>query len=134
MCYTSDGDLMLLHRFEERGLHFWRRSIDFISQDDVRHDRSHLGIEFLGFAIVDLAADDVCREKIWRELDSFEFQTEELSEDVDGFCFRQSGEPFDEDMASAEDIYYYCIDEVIHTDDMLVDMLFEYFQLRSMEC
>lgn len=67
---------MFLHRFEQRGLHFRRRSIDFIRQDDVRHDWSHFRIEFLGFAVVDLAADDICWEQVRSELDPFEFQSQ----------------------------------------------------------
>ncbi len=75
---------MLLHSFEQGGLHFRGSPIDLIGEDDVCHDRAHLGIEFLGLGIIDFTAEDICRQQIRGELDPFEIQAEELCEDMDG--------------------------------------------------
>ena len=39
---VADGDLPLLHRFEQRALHLGRRAVDFVGQDDVGEDRALL--------------------------------------------------------------------------------------------
>ena len=39
MPLAADGDLLLLHRFEQRGLRLRRRAVDFVGQDDVGEDR-----------------------------------------------------------------------------------------------
>ena len=36
---AADSDLIFLHRFEQRGLRFRRRAIDFVGQHDVGKDR-----------------------------------------------------------------------------------------------
>ena len=39
MPLAADGDLLLLHRFEQRGLRFRRRAVDFVGQHDVGEQR-----------------------------------------------------------------------------------------------
>ena len=43
---VADGDLLLLHRFEERTLHFRRSAVDLIREDDIGEDRPLLDREF----------------------------------------------------------------------------------------
>src|SRR6266550_2046112 len=43
----ADRDLLLLHRLEQRRLHFPRRALDFVGEHEVGKDRTLLGIELL---------------------------------------------------------------------------------------
>ena len=40
MLRAADGDLALLHRFEQGGLRLGRRAVDLVGQDDVGEDRA----------------------------------------------------------------------------------------------
>ena len=44
--HAADGDGVFLHRFQERGLRFGRRAVDFVGQDDLREDGPALKFEF----------------------------------------------------------------------------------------
>ena len=44
---SSDSDLLLLHRFKQGRLDLGSSSIDLVSEDNIGHDRSHLGIKGL---------------------------------------------------------------------------------------
>ena len=37
---VADGDLVFLHRFQQRALHLGRRAVDFVGQDEVGEDRA----------------------------------------------------------------------------------------------
>ena len=69
---VADRHLPFLHRLEQCALHFGRRAIDFVGQDQVGKDRPELGREFAAARIVDQRADQVGRQKIGRELDALE--------------------------------------------------------------
>ena len=53
----SDGDLFLLHRFQEGALHLGWRAVDFIGQDDVGKNRSLLRRKTTVLLIEDHGAD-----------------------------------------------------------------------------
>ena len=68
----ADRHLTLLHRFEQRRLHFRGRAIDFVGEHDVGEDRAEHGRERALALVEDPRADDVARQQVGRELDAFE--------------------------------------------------------------
>ena len=56
---VADGDLLLLHRFEQRALHLGGRAVDLVGKDQVREERPGLHGERLRLRLVDLRADQI---------------------------------------------------------------------------
>ncbi len=58
---AGDGDLSLLHRFEQRGLRLGGSTVDFVGQDQVAENRPLLKHELTASSLtgVDLRASDV---------------------------------------------------------------------------
>ena len=52
-------DLVLLHRLQQRGLRLAGGTVNFIRQQQIRHDRAGLVDELVRFFIIDREADDV---------------------------------------------------------------------------
>ena len=79
---AGDGDLVLLHRFEQRGLRLRRRAIHFVREEQIGEDRPGEIFELqLAFALLEqLRADDVARHQIGRELDALETERQRLRE------------------------------------------------------
>lgn len=69
---TFDGDLGLLHGFEEGGLGAGSGAVDFISEEDVDKDGAFDEGEFALFLIVDADPGDVVGEQVGGALDAFE--------------------------------------------------------------
>ena len=63
-----DCDLVLLHRFEQRGLRLAGGTVDLIRQQQIRHDRAGLIDEFVRLFVIDREADDVRRHGVRRKL------------------------------------------------------------------
>ena len=74
------GDVILLHRLEQRGLRLRRRAVDLVGEDDLREDRPlHEPQRARAVILVeDLGAGDVGRHQVGRELDALEAQVENL--------------------------------------------------------
>ena len=75
-----------------------RRSIDFISQNNIGEDRAGLEFEFVEFRIVDRNTQNVGRQQIAGELDAVEFARQTPSERMSQSCFSNTGDVFDEKM------------------------------------
>ena len=65
---VADGDLALLHGFEQRALHLGRRAVDFVCQHQIREDWTELGAELARLLIVDHGADQIRGQQVGREL------------------------------------------------------------------
>ena len=119
----ADGDLPLLHRFEQRALHFGRRAIDFVGQDQIRKDRAKLGREFAGARIVDERADEIGGQKIGGKLQSLEAGLNAGGQRFDGERFGQAGNAFEQEMTIGEQSEQEPIDQIFLTDDNVADLL-----------
>ena len=90
---AGGGDVVLLHRLEQRGLRLRRRAVDLVGQDDVREDRplheSQAAAALL--LLEDLGAGDVRRHQVGRELDALEVEVEDVGERLDEQRLRQPG-------------------------------------------
>ena len=119
---VADRDLPLLHRFQERALHFRRCAIDFIRQDQVRKKRAELGGEFPGARIVNESADQIRRQKIGRELQTLKTGLDAGRHGFDGESFRQTGNAFEQDVAVREQAEQQSIDQIFLPDDDAADL------------
>ncbi len=83
----AGGDLVLLHRLEQRGLRLRRRAVDFVGEDHVREDRPRQEHEpppaRLGVVLQDVGAGDVGRHQVGRELDALEREVQDLRDGAD---------------------------------------------------
>ena len=62
MGFTADGDLFLLHGFEERALDLSGGAVDFVGEDEIGEDRAAVRGELAGVGLEDHRTDDVARE------------------------------------------------------------------------
>ena len=83
MALAADGDLMLLHRLQQRGLRFRRRAVDLVGQDHVGEDRPCRNRSSRRRRLVFLdhfRAGDVRGHQVGRELDAAEFQRQRVGQ------------------------------------------------------
>jgi len=64
-----DGDVALLHDFEQRRLRLRRRAVDLVGQHDVVEDRTGVELERAPVLVVHRHAGRVGRQQVGRELD-----------------------------------------------------------------
>jgi len=122
MGLAKDRHATFLHRFEKRGLRFGRGAVDLVRKDDVCEDGAGLEDE-LTLAIELLehrVARDVPGEQVGRELDALGIEEKGLGKAFDQFCFAETGESFEEDMASGKDSGDDQFDEFFLTKENLV--------------
>ena len=129
--FVAEGDLPLLHCFEEGGLDFRGGAVDFVGKDDVGEDRAELWFEGSFLGIVDHGADEVGREEVGGELDSGEAEFHGSGEGVDGEGLGEAGHSFEEDMAVAEHADDEAIDEFFLSDEDAADFVFDAVDPRT---
>ena len=115
------GDVILLHRFEQRGLGLRRRAVDLVGQDDLREDGAlHEAEAAAALALVeDLGAGDVRRHQVGRELDALEVEIEDLGERLDQERLGEAGDAGDEAVAAGEQGEQDLLDDLVLSDDHL---------------
>src|SRR5579884_156384 len=75
-----DGHLPLLHALQQRGLCLRRGAVDLVGQDDVGENRAGTYLEVPGLLVIDGGAGNIRRQKVRRELDSLETQSQRVSQ------------------------------------------------------
>ncbi len=115
------GDVILLHRFEQRGLRLRRRAVDLVGQDDLREDRPLDEAQApAALALVeDLGAGDVRRHQVGRELDALEVEIEDVGERLDQERLGEAGDAGDQAMAAGEQREQDLLDDLVLSDDHL---------------
>jgi hypothetical protein len=63
-----DGDLTLLHAFQQRGLGLRRGPVDLVADDEVREDRSRLELEVAAFLVIGVDSGDIAGQQVGGEL------------------------------------------------------------------
>ena len=63
MRLATERDLPLLHRFQQRTLHFGWRTIDFVSKHDVGKNGASMRFENARLVPVNLSPDEVARNR-----------------------------------------------------------------------
>jgi len=114
---AADGDLLFLHRFEERGLDLGRSSIYFVRQDDVGEDRTFLHREFSVGLIVDLRSHDIRRQKVRCKLDSTEGGIDRFSQSPHGERLREPRNSLEKYVTASQQTYEESFDHVVLPHD-----------------
>src|SRR6202022_651272 len=96
---TLEADTVLLHRFQQRGLHFCRSAIDLVGQQDVGEDRALADAERARLQVVDRRSDDVRRHQVGRELDPTVVQREQASDRLGQQRLAYAGDTLEQDVA-----------------------------------
>ncbi len=90
----ADRHLAFLHGFEQGALHFRRRTIDFIRQEQVRKNRPAMRAQIVGPLIENLGAQNIAGEQVDGELHPFEFQIDRLRQDRTSNVLASPGTPW----------------------------------------
>jgi len=99
----ADGDLALLHGFEECALDFGGGAIHLVGEDDVGENGTFAWGEVAAMGVVDQGTDDVAGEEVGRELDAVEGRVEASRDGDDAESFAKSGDAFDEDVVAGDE-------------------------------
>ena len=123
----ADGDVVLLHRLEKRGLRLRRRTVDFVGEEHVREDRTFDEAELPAAGLLvfleDVGSRDVGRHQVRRELDALELEVEDLRERGDEERLGEARNAHQKDMAAGEDGGQHEFDDVHLSDNDLGEVL-----------
>jgi hypothetical protein len=97
------GDLVLLHRFQQRALRLGARAVDLVGEDDLREDRARMEAEARAVTIEDRDADDVGGQQVGCELDALVVEAQQPRERVRERGLADAGHVLDEQVAAGED-------------------------------
>ena len=100
--FAVDGDLRIVHRFEQRGLRARGGAVDFVGENDVGKDRALTEFKIARFGIVDADAEHVARQQVGRELDALETALKGLCKGLRECCFTDAGNIFDQQVSTRE--------------------------------
>jgi hypothetical protein len=116
---SRGGDVVLLHRFEQRRLRLRRRAVDFVGEDDLREDRTLDETQPPGsaFLVENLRAGDVGRHQIGRELNAFEIEIEDVRDRLDQQGFREARHAGDQAVPAGEECDQYLLHHLVLSDD-----------------
>ena len=117
MAHPGDGDLTLLHHLKQRTLNFGRRAVDFVCQQQVGEYRAQRGAEIAGLLVIDACAHQIGRNEVRRELDALELALHRACQGLDRQRLRQSGHPFDQQMALGQHGHHHALKKAVLTYD-----------------
>ena len=98
--FAVDGDFLLFHDLEQRGLCFRRGSVDFVGKHDGCENRAFAVFEFAVLLVVVGYADHVGRQQIRSELDALERHVDGVGEASGQLCLACSGVVFKQNVAA----------------------------------
>ena len=123
MPHPADGNLSLLHGFQERRLSFRRRAIDFVGENNVGEQRPFEKAELAaaGGAILfnDFRAGNVGGHQVGGELNAAERKIQRASQRADHQRFGQARHAFQQAMAAGKQRDQQFLDNIVLTDDDL---------------
>ena len=97
-----DGDLQLVHGFEQRRLRFGSRAIDFVGQQEIGEDGPLLEFELLGVGVVDGDADHVAGQHVGGELEAMEIRAHAARQRLRQRGLADAGNVFDQQVAARQ--------------------------------
>ena len=121
----ADGHLPLLHRLEQRALHFCGRAVDFVGEDEVAENGALLRGEHTLARVVNKRADEIRREQIGRELDAPEARLDRRGERLHREGLRKAGHAFEQDVPIREQADEQAVHEIFLPDDDAPDLLLD---------
>ena len=120
---VADGDLLFLHRFEQRALHLGRRAVDFVGENQIGEDRPFARAEAAGLRIVNLRADDVGGQHVRRELQAREFDVHAIRQRFHGERFGEARHAFEQNVAVGQQADDQPLGEILLADDDLAEFV-----------
>ena len=114
---AADGDLVLLHRLQQRSLHLRRRAVDLVRQNDLREQRALLDVKLLGLLIEDHGPDQVGGQEIGGELDPGKRGVDDLGQGAHGEGLGQPGNALQQDVSPGQQSHEEPLDHRILPDD-----------------
>jgi hypothetical protein len=96
-------DREVLHRLEQRGLGLGGRAVDLVGEEQLGEHRPLVEDEAVLLLVEDVAAGDVARHEVRRELDAPILTPEDVRERPYQQRLAEPGDPLDEDVAPGED-------------------------------
>ena len=102
MRHAIDGNVLFLHRFEQRRLRLRRGTVDFIDEDDLGKKRPRMENKPLLVAVEDRIANDVRRQQIARKLNPAELQSDRLGQGVSERRLADAGDVLDQQMPARQ--------------------------------
>ena len=110
-----------LHGFEERGLGFRRRAVDFVGEQQIGENRAAMKNQRAALAtfvsLQNLRAGDVRRHEVGRELDAPEIPAKQIGERLHHHRFGEAGHPDHERMAAGEQARQQQANHLVLTDE-----------------
>ena len=103
MRLAVDGDLMLFHRFEQRGLGLWARAVDLVCEKDLRKDRSGPELEVADFLVEGADPGHVRRQQVGSELDAAERAVKGACERLGEHRLAHAWDVLDQEVSFAEE-------------------------------
>ena len=117
------GDLVLLHGFEQGGLGFGRRPVNLVRQQDIGKKRPLAQLKLVFIAVEYIAAGDVSGQQIGRELDAVEPQPQGGGKAVSHQGFGEARVILQQDVAAGrEKCRHHPGDHIVLPDDRLLDL------------
>ena len=118
MGFSKNRDPAFLHGFEQGGLGFRRRAVDFVGKHDIGEQRT--GLEYELTASVNFlengVSGDIAGKEVRSELDAFVFEMQEFGKSFDEFGFTETGKAFQKDVAACENPGDYQTDDFFLTE------------------
>ena len=102
MGHAVDGDLTLLHRFQQRGLGLRRGAVDLVGEDELGHDGAGPVFEATGLLVEDVDAGHVAGEEIRGELDALEGAADRARDRLGQDRLADAGDILDQDVTAAK--------------------------------
>ena len=97
-----DGDLALVHGFEQRRLRLGRGAVDLVGQQEIGEDRPGLELEGFRVGVVDGDAQDVAGQHVAGELQAVETARDRARQRLRQGGLADAGHVFDEQMAARQ--------------------------------
>ena len=123
MGHAVDGDLVLLHDFQQGGLGFRAGTVDFVSKHDLAHDGTFLVFHLAGFEVDEGETGHVRGHQVRRKLDPAEGTVQGAGKSAGQRGLADAGDILDEDVAFAEEGDQRVFDRFLLADDSLTDIL-----------
>ena len=119
---VADGDLPLLHGFQQGRLHFRRGAVDFVGKDEVGEDRPLAGAEGRFAGHVDHRAQQIGGQQIGRKLDAAKVGRQRLGQRLDGRRLGQARHALQEDVPVGQQPDQQAGDHLLLADDGLAQL------------
>ena len=111
------GDLPLLHRFQQGGLHLGRGAVDLVGQQQVVEDRTGAKLELARLRPEDVGAGQVRRQQVGRELHPVKAGLEAAAEHLHRPGLGQSRHALHQQMPPREQRNEHVLDELLLAED-----------------